>query len=63
VVVGQLLGYSGATGYASGPHLHFAVKKPRAVDAWESLPIIFVSRNGAVAKPVEGVSYTAVGQD
>jgi murein DD-endopeptidase MepM/ murein hydrolase activator NlpD len=63
LAVGQLLGYSGATGYASGPHLHFAVKKPRAINAWESLPITFVSRNGAVAKPVEGETYTAVGQD
>ena len=59
LAVGQLLGYSGATGYASGPHLHFAVKKPRAINEWESLPITFVSRNGSVEKPVEGAIYTA----
>ncbi|MEW6688590.1 MAG: M23 family metallopeptidase [Pseudomonadota bacterium] len=37
---GRILGYSGATGYASGPHLHFALT--RVADGREvSLPVTF----------------------
>lgn len=59
VSTGQMLGYSGATGYASGPHLHFAVKKPISLDAWESIPIKFIATDGIISQPLEGQTYTA----
>jgi murein DD-endopeptidase MepM/ murein hydrolase activator NlpD len=44
VEAGRLLGYSGTTGFSSGPHLHFAVSRmERAGGGWAevSLPVTF----------------------
>lgn len=41
VSAGQLLGYSGNTGFSSLPHLHFAVYRAKSHGSYESLPIQF----------------------
>ena len=41
VVAGQLLGYSGNTGFSSLPHLHFAVYRAKPNGNFESLPFKF----------------------
>ena len=57
VTKGELLGYSGKTGYAQGPHLHFIVYKATDGKGRKSIPIKFMSAKGVVVKPVKGKWY------
>lgn len=53
VQVGDLLAKSGSSGYSSGPHLHFVIRKNAGLKS-ESLPFEFRTRKGNLVQPNVG---------
>lgn len=59
VNTGDLIGYAGATGQATGPHLHFSIQGFDAQGNFMTIPVKFLGHDGRPVDPVEGKYYYA----